>query len=820
MTEKEIFYISIFVDIGKVEKREITEELKDSYLDYAMSVIISRALPDVRDGMKPVHRRILYAMWDTGVGAHAKLRKSAYVVGEVLGKYHPHGDVAVYDSLARMAQDFSLRYPMIQGQGNFGSIDGDSPAAMRYTECRLNSLAEEMLLDIDKETVDWVDNYDGTRKEPTVLPAKLPQLLINGSVGIAVGMATNIPPHNLTEVIDAAIHLINDPDATSEELCQFVKGPDFPTGGYIYDQKTITAAYSQGKGSIVNRAKTEIIETKKGQFQIVVTEIPYQVNKSVLLERVAELVKDKKIEGIKDIRDESDKEGLRIVVDVKADASSQKILNQLFKLTDLQKTFHMNILALSDGVQPQILSLKNLLEQYLTHRYHIVTRRTKFDLQKAKERAHILEGLKIALDHIDAIISTIRKSESKDNAKENLMKKFKLSEVQAMAILSMPLSSLAKLERFKIEDELKEKKRVIKELEEILKSPKKVQKVIEGELLEVKNKYGDERRTKVFKSPVGEFSEEDLVPEEESIITLTEDGYIKRMNPKTYRAQHRGGKGVTGMTTREEDDVRYFISASTHDSILFFTNTGRIFQSKAYEIPVGSRTARGQAIVNILQLTPQEKVTAMLPLKKGKEKKEGFLVMTTVFGIIKKTMIEDFENVRRSGLVAIKLQDSDQLGWARLSSGKDEIMLSSQAGQVIRFKEKDIRPMGRAAAGIRGMRLKKGDALVGMDIIKDTNSKVLIVAENGYGKITDLKHFKVQKRGGSGIKIAKVTPKTGKIVAVQVLSKENEDLIAISSKGQVIRTPLKSIPNLGRATQGVRVMKVEAGDKVASITCV
>src|SRR3989339_26265 len=811
MTGKEIFYILIFVDIGKVEKREITEELKESYLDYAMSVIISRALPDVRDGMKPVHRRILYAMWDTGVGAHAKLRKSAYVVGEVLGKYHPHGDVAVYDSLVRMAQDFSLRYPMIQGQGNFGSIDGDSAAAMRYTECRLNSLAEEMLLDIDKDTVDWVDNYDGTRQEPTVLPAKLPQLLINGSVGIAVGMATNIPPHNLSEVIDAAIHLINDPDATSEELCQFVKGPDFPTGGYIYDQKSITAAYSQGKGKIINRAKTEIIETKKGQFQIVVTEIPYQVNKSLLLERVAELVKDKKIEGIKDIRDESDKEGLRIVDDVKADASSQKILNQLFKLTDLQKAFHMNILALSDGVQPQILSLKNLLEQYLTHRYHIVTRRTKFDLQKAKDRAHILEGLKIALDHIDAIISVIKKSESKDNAKENLMKKFKLSEIQALAILSMPLSSLAKLERFKIEDELKEKKKLIKELEEILKSPKKVQKVIEGELAEVKEKYGDERRTKVFKSPVGEFSEEDLVPEEESIITLTEDGYIKRMNPKAYRAQHRGGKGVTGMTTREEDDVKYFLSASTHDSILFFTDTGRVFLSKAYEIPAGSRTARGQAIVNILQLTPQEKVTAMLPLKKGKEKKEGYLAMATAFGVIKKTPIEDFENVRRSGLIAVKLQNGDQLGWASLSSGKDEILLSSQAGQVIRFKEKDIRPMGRAAAGIRGMRLKKGNLLVGMNIIREADGKLLIVAENGYGKTTDLKHFKVQKRGGSGIKAAKVTPKTGKIIAVEVLSKESEDLIAISTKGQVIRTPLKSIPNLGRATQGVRIMKMDAG---------
>ncbi len=658
------------MDIGQIQKREIIEELKESYLDYAMSVIISRALPDARDGLKPVHRRVLYAMWDMGVSSSAKLRKSAYVVGEVLGKYHPHGDVAVYDSLVRMAQDFSLRYPMINGQGNFGSIDGDSAAAMRYTECRLTALAEEMLADIDKETVDWVDNYDGSRQEPVVLPAKLPQLVINGSMGIAVGMATNIPPHNLSEVIDALIHLINDPEATTEDLCQFVKGPDFPTGGYIYDQKAIVSGYSLGKGTIVNRAKTEIIEPKKGHFQIVVTEIPYQVNKSLLLERVADLIKDKKIEGIKDIRDESDKEGLRIAVDLKADVPPQKILNQLFKLTDLQKSFHMNLLALVDGIQPQVLSLKSLLEQYLIHRYNVVTRRTKFELKKAKEREHILEGLKIAQDKIDAVISTIRKSESKDAARVNLMKKFKLSEIQANAILSMPLANLAKLERLKIEEELKEKKKLIKELEIILKSPKKIQKVIEDELLEIKKKYGDERRTKVFKGPVGEFSEEDLIAEEESIITLTEDGYIKRMNPKTYRAQHRGGKGITGMTTKEEDAVMHFLSASTHDSILFFTNSGRVFQSRAYEIPVGSRVSRGQAIVNILQLMPNEKVTAMLPLK-SKEKKEGYLVMATSSGIIKKTPVEDFENVRRSGLVAIKLSQDDQLGWASLSSGKE-----------------------------------------------------------------------------------------------------------------------------------------------------
>lgn len=807
------------MEIGRIQKREIIEELKDSYLDYAMSVIIARALPDARDGFKPVHRRVLYAMWDMGVNAGAKFRKSAYVVGEVLGKYHPHGDVAVYDSLARMAQNFSLRYTLINGQGNFGSIDGDSPAAMRYTECRLTHLAEEMMVDSDKETVDWADNYDGTRKEPIVLPAKIPQLLVNGAMGIAVGMATNIPPHNLKEVIDAAIHLIRNPEAGTEDLCQFVQGPDFPTGGVIYDKKAILSAYSLGKGAIVNRAKTEIVETKKGSFQIVVTEIPYQVNKSALLEKTAELVKDKKIEGIKDMRDESDKEGLRIVVDLKADASPQKILNQLFKLTDLQKSFHVNMLALVDGLQPQVLSLKGLLEQYLVHRYNVVTRRTKFELKKAKERAHILEGLKKALDHIDQVISTIRKSDSKEDAKNNLVKKFTLTEIQSLAILAMPLSSLAKLERHKIEDELKEKQALIKELESTLKSPKKLQQVIEDELAAVKEKYGDERRTKVVKGAVGQFSEEDLIAEEESIITLTEGGYIKRVSPKIYRSQHRGGKGITGMTTREEDAVKYFLSSSTHDSILLFTNTGRVFQTKAYEIPSGSRVARGQAIVNLLQLGSSERVTAMLSVKAKKEK-EGYLVMATQSGIIKKTPLADFENVRRSGLIAINLDKDDQLGWADLTSGRDEIILVGQSGQAIRFKERDVRPMGRGAAGVRGIRLKKNDAVIGMQIIRDQNLKLLVITENGFGKATSLKQFKTQKRGGSGLKAARVTSKTGVIVTARILGATDEDLIVISTKGQVIRISLKDVPALGRATQGVRIMKLENGDKVASITCV
>jgi DNA gyrase subunit A len=760
-------------------------------------------------------------MWESGLRHTAKYTKCAGVIGDVLKKYHPHGDMAVYDALVRMAQDFSLRYPLVDGQGNFGSIDGDSAAAYRYTESRLTSLAEEMLFDIEKDTVNWADNYDGTREEPVVLPAKIPQLLANGAMGIAVGMATNIPPHNLGEIIDAAMHLINEPDASSEDLCEFVKGPDFPTGGYIYDQKAIVSAYSLGKGAIVNRAKTEIIETKKGQFQIIVEEIPFQVNKASLLERIAELVRDKKIEGIKDVRDESDKDGLRVVVDVKTDASPQKILNQLFKLTDLQKTYHLNMLALADGVQPQVLSLKGLLEQFLAHRYNVVSRRTKYELEKAKERAHILEGLKKALDSIDAIISTIRKSDSREDAKNNLMKKFKLSEIQAQAILAMPLANLAKLERHKIEEELKEKKKLIKELEDVLKSPKKLQKVIEEELAKVKEKYGDERRTKVFKGPVGEFSEEDLILEEQAIIALTEGGYIKRMSPKVYRAQHRGGKGITGITTREEDTVKYFLTASTHDSILFFTNAGRVFRSRVFEIPVGSRTAKGQAIVNILQLNSGESVTAMLSLP-VKKNKEGYLVMATKFGIIKKTSIDDFENVRRTGLIAIKLQKDDCLGWANNSSGKDEIVLSTQAGQIIRFKEKDLRAMGRGASGVRGMRLKKGDILIGMDIVmeKDREGKLLVATENGFGKTTSLKQFKVQKRGGSGIKVASTTSKTGKIITIRVLDSETEDLVAISSKGQVIRTPLKSIPTLGRAAQGVRIMKVDAKDKVASVTCV
>jgi len=826
------------MDIGNVKPQEITQEMETCYLDYAMSVIVGRALPDVRDGLKPVHRRILYAMWDMGLRSTAKLRKSALVVGDVLGKYHPHGDSAVYDTMVRLAQDFSMRYPMIQGQGNFGSLDDDGAAAMRYTECRLTPLAEEMMQDIDKDTITWTDNYDGTRKEPMVLPAKLPQLLLNGSLGIAVGMATSIPPHNLSELVEGIEYLIENPKSTNEDLMKFIKGPDFPTGGAIYDKQAIVQAYSTGKGAIVNRATAEIVEDKKGAKQIIVSEIPYQVNKATLLEVVADLVKDKKIDGIKDIRDESDKDGVRIVVDLKAEAYPQKVLNRLYKLTDLQKTFHLNMIALVDGLQPQVLSLKSFLEQYVEHRYNVVTRRTKFDLERAKERAHILEGLKKALDHIDAIIATIKKSADKEEARSELCKKFKLSDAQSAAILEMKLQTLAGLERKKIDDELKEKKQIIAELEELLKSPKKILGVIKTELAYLKAKFGDERRTKVFASPVGEFKEEDLIPEEDCIITLTEGGYIKRMNPKNYKAQHRGGKGVSGITTREEDEVKYLASVNTHDNLLFFTNTGRVFQTKSYEIPEASRVARGQAVVNFLELGPKEEVNALVALKENlKNKKKGevktaagigeenYLVMATKNGIIKKTAIGDFANVRRSGLIAIGLDKDDLLRWVKPSSGTDEIILVTAKGQSVRFKEKDARSMGRAAGGVRGLRLKKGDIVVGMDVIstkvKAGNAKpeLLVVMENGYGKKTELKQFKIQRRGGSGIKAAQVTPKTGQIVVAKILAGGEEDIIAISQHGQVIRTSLSSISLLGRATQGVRIIKLDEGDKVASVTC-
>ncbi len=810
-------------NIGLLKDRDIQTEMQESYLDYAMSVIVSRALPDVRDGLKPVHRRILYAMHEMGLRHNVKFRKSAAVVGDVLGKYHPHGDIAVYDSMVHMAQSFAMRYRLIDGQGNFGSMDGDGAAAMRYTEARMSAPAEEILLDLDKETVDWRDNYDATRKEPAVLPGKLPNLLLNGTLGIAVGMATDIPPHNLTEVCDAVVALINDSEITVEDLLEFIKGPDFPTGGIIYDINAIKNAYATGKGSIVMRAKTDIVETKSGTFQILVHEIPYRVNKATLLEKIAQLVSDKKIEGIRDVRDESDKDGVRIVVDIKKDGLPNKILNQLFSYTQLQETFHMNMLALVDGIEPHVLNLKTVLEKYLEHRQIVVRRRTEYELKKAKERAHILEGLKKALDHIDEVINTIKKSPTKEEAKANLIKKFKLSEIQADAILEMRLQTLAGLERKKIDDELKEKKALIAELEKILSSKKLILGIIKNEVLELKEKYGDERKTQVVKHAVGTFSAEDLIPEQNVIITITKSGYVKRLAPDTYRQQARGGKGVIGQTLKEEDVVDKLISSHTHDDILFFTNRGRVFQTKVYELPEGSRTSKGQALVNFLQLQGGETAQAVLTMSKKTSAK--YFIMATRNGLIKKTAREEFAKVRRTGMIALNLKDGDELKWVDISAGDDQVMLSTENGQAIRFSEKDVRPMGRSAAGVTGMRLKKGDQIISMDIIrKEVNVKdleVLIVTENGLGKKTEAAYYKVQKRSGSGIKTLKVTPKTGKIVAMYILNnKEEHDLVIISKAGQTIRTPLNSVSTLGRATQGVRVMRLDEGDKVASATII
>jgi len=811
-----------------IKPREITEEMQESYINYAMSVIVARALPDVRDGLKPVHRRILYTMLEEGLRHSSKSRKSATVVGSCLGRYHPHGDMAVYDSLVRMAQDFSLRYPLIEGQGNFGSIDADPAAAMRYTECRLSKIGEETLKDIEKNTVDFVDNFDGTRKEPTVLPSPVPQLLLNGSLGIAVGMATNIPTHNLSEVCDAIIYLIDHPKIDTEELFKFIQGPDFPTGGIIFNQKEIVQAYSQGKGPIVTRGRAEVQEQEKtGKRRIIITEIPFQVQKSTLIEQFANLVQEKKIEGIKDIRDESDKDGMRIVIELSRDAYPQKVLNRLYKFTDLQKTYHLNMLALVEGIQPRVLNLVELLSYFIDHRTEVVTRRTKFDLEKAKERAHILEGLHKCLANIDAVIKTIKNSASRDDAEKNLMKRFKLTKIQANAILETKLSALAKLERKKIEDELKQLKVTIKELTEILKSPQKIKEVIKKELREIKENFGDERRTKVQVQGLGEIAEEDLITQEETIITLTQGGYIKRINPKTYKIQKRGGKGILGMKTLQDDTVEHFLSANTHDSLLFFTDSGKVFRTLVYEIPEGQRVARGRGLLNFLEISPEEKVLSLLPL--GKEDEAlgtKYLVMLTQDGIIKRTALSEFDNVRRSGLIAITLKKNDLLKKVCRTTGQNELILVTQKGMSIRFKEKETREMGRQASGVKAVRLKKGDKLVGTDVISIQDAKnktpnyLLVVTENGYGKRTELKEYKVQGRGGSGIKTANITPKTGDIVASFVLTGEEEDLIVISQRGQVIRTKISQIPKLSRSTQGVRLMKLEQGDKVASATCI
>ncbi len=797
--------------------REITEEVQRSFLDYAMSVIVDRALPDVRDGLKPVHRRILYAMRDLGLTHSAKYRKSATVVGEVLGKYHPHGDVAVYDAMVRLAQDFSLRYPLVQGQGNFGSIDGDPPAAMRYTEARLAAISDEVLADIDKETVNFRPNFDGSTNEPSVLPTRIPQLLVNGSVGIAVGMATNIFPHNLGEVLDGLMHLIDNPDADVTDLVQFIKGPDFPTGATIYNERDIHDAYATGRGPIVCRGTADITEGKHG-FQIIITEIPYQVNKAELIVSIAELVKTKRIEGIRDVRDESDRQGLRIAIDLKQDAFPKKVLNQLYKFTDIQKTFHFNMLALVDGIQPQVMGLKQMLEKFVEFRREVVVRRSRFDLRKAQERAHILEGLQTALDHIDEVIKVIKQSASREDAFHNLMKKFKFSDRQATAILEMRLQALAGLERKKVEDELAEKRTLIAYLQDLLKNPKKVLGVVKEELQEIRTKYADERRTKVVKSPLREIGEEELVPEENALFVLTRGGYVKRLAPDELRAQRRGGKGLIGIATKEEDIVSHFFMANTHDNLLFFTNSGKVFQVKAHEVPEASRQSKGRALVNFLQILPTDLITAVIPIPKNE--KGTYLFMATARGIIKKVDINAFDQVRRNGMIAINLKSNDELQWVLRTSGNDEVVLMTSGGSAIRFREKDVRPMGRAAAGVIGIRLEKDERVVGSDVVPSKAAaglQILAVMEHGYGKRTDLKHYKVQKRGGKGIMTAKLTPKTGPLVSAHVISEENTELIAVSRKGQVIRTAIKEVSVLGRATQGVRIMRLQAGDRVASV---
>ncbi len=835
-------------EIGKIEPREITEEMRESYIDYAMSVIVSRALPDVRDGLKPVHRRILYTMYEMGLRHDAKFRKSATVVGETMGKLHPHGDAAIYDALVRMAQDFSLRYPLVQGQGNFGSIDGDPPSAMRYSEVKLSKIGEEMLRDIERNTVNFADNYDGTRKEPLVLPSPIPNLLLNGSLGIAVGMATNIPPHNLSEVCEALIYLIDEPKATTEDLFKFIKGPDFPTGGQIFDRKDILQAYSQGRGGILTRGTAEIGEEEEsGRSQIIITEIPFQVVKSTLIEKFANLVSEKRLEGIKDLRDESDKDGMRIVIELQKGVIPQRVLNQLYKFTDLQKFFHLNMLALVEGIQPRVLNLAEFLSYFISHRKEVVYRRTKYDLEKAKERAHILEGLHKCLAQIDAVIKTIKNSKNREDAQNNLIRRFKLTLIQANAILETKLSALAKLERKKIEEELKEMWAKIKEFTTILKSPQRIKTVIKKEIALIKENFGDERKTKVISQKPGEISLVDLVPQEETIITLTQGGYIKRLNPKTYKLQKRGGKGILGMKTLQDDVVKHFLSAKTHDSLFFFTDWGKIFRTPVYEIPEGQRVSRGRGLLNFLEISPQEKVLSIFPLgKEDAEKEIKYLLMATKQGLVKKTLLSEFENVRRSGLIAIKLKQGDLLRGVQKSNGEEEIILATKKGKSIRFKEKEIREMGRAAAGVRGIRLGKGDEVVGMDVIKNQKSTLrlrsglmvskaepskiknqkleknylLVVMENGYGKRTDLKEYRLQKRGGVGIKAAKITSKTGDLLASKVLAGDEEDLIVISQRGQVIRIQISQISKLSRGTQGVRIIKLEEGDKVASATCI
>jgi DNA gyrase subunit A len=858
------------MDIGKVQSAKIVDEVQKSYLDYAMSVIVARALPDIRDGLKPVHRRILYAMHQMGLGPTSNFTKSAKVVGEVLGKFHPHGDMAVYDALVRMAQEFSLRYPLIKGQGNFGSVDGDPPAALRYTEVKLAPISNYMLADIEKNTCDFVDNFDATLKEPVYLPALLPNLLLMGSEGIAVGMATKIPPHNLREVVDAIVASIKkgrvvlsdpdiqlqetefvlkkinliasgeekqtealtfnpesvsfDTDITIDELCEIIRGPDFPTGAAIYDANSLKEIYATGRGRIIIRGIAEIVESSKGKTQIIISEIPYQVNKSELVAKIAELVKEKKLTGISDLRDESDKEGLRVVIDLKRDAKPKSILNNIFKHTRLQTTFPANFVALVDGT-PHTLNLKQIITEFIKHRQHVVTRRTIFELTEAKKRAHILEGLKIALDNLDEVIKTIRESRTQEDAKNNLIRRFGLSEVQATAILDMQLRRLAALEREKIEKEYEEIKKLIDRLTFILQNPQEILNIIEKELLDLKEKHGDDRLTKIYKQRVGEFTEADLIPNEETLITVTKTGYVKRTSPASYKAQRRGGKGVVGMTTKEEDEIAHLVSANTHDTILFFTDRGRVFGIKAWDIPESSRHAKGQAIINLINIEQEEKIMSVL----AQNSQGAHFMMVTKKGIVKKTKSEEFSNLRSSGLIAIRLDQDDSLVKVSQTSGKDHVLIISRKGMAIRFPETNVRPMGRATSGVKGIKLQVGDRVIGMEVFsslipesKDKRKKlfrdVLTLSENGLGKRTPVNLFPLQKRAGKGVKAAVVNDRTGHLASACLIDETVDQIVVTSSRGQIIKLPIKNIPQMGRATQGVIIMRFTAKtDKVAAM---
>lgn len=804
------------VETPGIEHQALEKVMEDSFFKYSMSVIIDRALPDVRDGLKPVHRRILYSMEANGWRSSGKFVKSARVVGDVIGKYHPHGDTSIYDSMVRLAQPWALRMPLVNGQGNFGSMDGDPAAAYRYTEAKMTRIAEEMLVDINKDTIDFRDNFDGSEREPVVLPAKVPNLLLNGQIGIAVGMATNIPPHNLNELADAVIELIENEDATIEDLLKHVKGPDFPTGAMVYGGAPMKQAYQTGRGSVTIRANAIIEETKKGRHRIVVTEMPYAVNKATLMEKIAELVKDKKLVAVSDLRDETARGKVRVVIELKKDAYPKKVLNQLFKMTPLQTNFNFNMLALIDGIQPRVLGLEEILREFIKHRQSVVRRRTEFELRKAKDRAHVLEGLKIALDHIDEVIKLIRASKNYDEALQGLIKTFKLSEIQGRAILAMQLRKLTGLDRQEIENELNDLLDLIKRLEAILSDEQQILNIIKTELLDLKERYGDERRSQIINHELGKFSDEELIPEEESVVLLTAENYIKRTSLNDYRRQHRGGKGKRGMTTKEEDLIEQLVPANTHDELLFFTNKGRVFRLKAYEVPAASLAAKGVAAVNLLQFQPEERITSIINQPKGSDE-TGFLFMATKKGTVKKTPLKDYANIRTNGLIAIKLDDGDELRWIKRTKGDNDIIVSTSAGQAVRFNESDARPMGRSARGVRGVRLRPNDWVVGMDVICSEQQTLLVISEKGFGKRTKAENFPSHKRGGVGIKAAVVNAKTGPIISVQTLDDDMSETILISKNGQTIRLGLNDIKVLGRTTQGVTIMRLASGDTVSSI---